>query len=707
MLTKLELHNFRQHKNLSLNFNPGVTVIRGANESGKSSLFEAITFALFGVDACRSNDLTTWGEPEKTHKVLLEMNIDSRDYTVNRSAKGAELNREGTKVTGQREVSRYCEQLLDLKPGTGSNLMFVSQNDVRGTLVEGSKSIQLIELLANFNIIESYIKTLQTEFSLGRTEHLQQKLQGMQTNILQLEEAIANYPDIDKQEVDERKQLQAELEQLHRDRLQLKSETEQLQQTIQTTQLLENQRNQLQVQIKTTQNQLNYLQDQLKSGEPNLPFPPQELSLKLEQLKKEFEELTQINNQYQDYQSYARTKAPALRLKGSKESISKELDELEQTLRNLQSQTADLQAEKKQLQLQICTELICPKCKREWDNAEELQRANNELEIKIQGLSVRLEKISQEEKTLALDVNAHRIVLNQPIVQLPVQSNWRYQEDDCYPPVLTWTGRDPKELSAQDVQGIIQKIDQYGTFQKDLDNWNERQKTLQQQIENSTAQLSSLQTELNHLAPPEQSSNSLNQELQRLNLRLNDLQHQINAVRNNLNSLPERIQQLRDVLQEKKVRLDQIKYVQAETQKDIKDIQINNLLLKTLRTIKPQLANTIWQRVCNTISHYFSIMRDQSSIISKTTAGFEVDGHNTRALSGSTLDILGLAIRVALTKTFLPSCKMLLLDEPFAACDAERQAKMLGFITSAGFEQVIIVTHEDTTESVAEHLITL
>ena len=100
-------------------------------------------------------------------------------------------------------------------------------------------------------------------------------------------------------------------------------------------------------------------------------------------------------------------------------------------------------------------------------------------------------------------------------------------------------------------------------------------------------------------------------------------------------------------------------------------------------------------------------MRGCQSAVTKGDSGFLVDGRDTTSLSGSTLDILGIAIRVALTKTFMPSCRFLLLDEPFAACDLERQTQALGVVTSSGFEQVIIITHEDVSESAADHLFEL
>jgi len=101
------------------------------------------------------------------------------------------------KIIGQREVTRRCEQLLDLKPGTGTNLMFASQNAVRGTLDEGSKSIQLIEKLADFDVVDGYINTLQTNFSLGKSDHLQQLVSDLETQLTNTQQQIAEFIDID------------------------------------------------------------------------------------------------------------------------------------------------------------------------------------------------------------------------------------------------------------------------------------------------------------------------------------------------------------------------------------------------------------------------------------------------------------------------------------------------------------------------------
>src|SRR2546429_601082 len=50
-LLRLRLVNFRQHADTELEFGPGITGIIGPNGSGKTSILEAIAWALYGVQA--------------------------------------------------------------------------------------------------------------------------------------------------------------------------------------------------------------------------------------------------------------------------------------------------------------------------------------------------------------------------------------------------------------------------------------------------------------------------------------------------------------------------------------------------------------------------------------------------------------------------------------------------------------------------------
>lgn len=60
MLNKLILRNWKSHFDAEYDFSPGVNIIAGPMGAGKSSIFQAITFALFGsLPEIKSRDIKT------------------------------------------------------------------------------------------------------------------------------------------------------------------------------------------------------------------------------------------------------------------------------------------------------------------------------------------------------------------------------------------------------------------------------------------------------------------------------------------------------------------------------------------------------------------------------------------------------------------------------------------------------------------------
>ena len=145
----------------------------------------------------------------------------------------------------------------------------------------------------------------------------------------------------------------------------------------------------------------------------------------------------------------------------------------------------------------------------------------------------------------------------------------------------------------------------------------------------------------------------------------------------------------------------------TQARAEIEEIGFNNELLKAVRAARPIVAEAVWNMVLSAVSTYFSELRQEECVVQRQGKIFTVNGKGIGGLSGSTKDILGLAIRLALTKTFLPNASFLLLDEISAACDPERTAVMLGFLQATGVPQTILVTHELESEAVADNLIQL
>lgn len=196
MIKTLTLKNFRQHTETTLQFNLGLSVLRGNNEIGKSTVFEGIAYALFGVGALRDSldDVVTWGCPVNSLKAELELGVDGVTYDIKRSKSGAELTSDGLTVTGQKEVSSYVAKLLKVDAGAAARLTMSNQLEIRGTLEAGPKATtELIERLAEFDQIDNLIELMQEKLTLGSSATVEAAIAAAQATLDMATEAAVPF----------------------------------------------------------------------------------------------------------------------------------------------------------------------------------------------------------------------------------------------------------------------------------------------------------------------------------------------------------------------------------------------------------------------------------------------------------------------------------------------------------------------------------
>src|SRR5579871_6091018 len=110
-LIRLKLENFRQHRSSDIAFSDGMTAIVGANGSGKTTILEAITFALYGEQRKKKESLKfLWAEQRAKLVVTLDFEFEGRKFRLERTSLDAtltdvtHLNAPVMKATGLREV---------------------------------------------------------------------------------------------------------------------------------------------------------------------------------------------------------------------------------------------------------------------------------------------------------------------------------------------------------------------------------------------------------------------------------------------------------------------------------------------------------------------------------------------------------------------------------------------------------------------------
>ena len=87
MITSVKLGNFLSHKDTELTFDNGVTVFIGDNGAGKSSVIDAMTFALFGKTT-RGNNEETIRDGENQAVTQIHFEVNGKTYNAIKKTQG-------------------------------------------------------------------------------------------------------------------------------------------------------------------------------------------------------------------------------------------------------------------------------------------------------------------------------------------------------------------------------------------------------------------------------------------------------------------------------------------------------------------------------------------------------------------------------------------------------------------------------------------
>src|SRR6476620_691095 len=113
-LHSLHLWNFRQHIDTRIDFETGITGIIGPNGSGKTTILEAIAWALYGMPAARGNRESIKSNRAKAGdsvKVELDFELGGHRYLVSRRLTNAEVYLDGASVPIANSITGVTDLL--------------------------------------------------------------------------------------------------------------------------------------------------------------------------------------------------------------------------------------------------------------------------------------------------------------------------------------------------------------------------------------------------------------------------------------------------------------------------------------------------------------------------------------------------------------------------------------------------------------------
>ncbi len=177
-LNKLVVRNFKKYRRAEVDFQDGLTGIVGSNGSGKSTIVEAIAWALYGNRASTiKRDFirnTRAGDSDQV-EVKLSLSLGKQELAIYRSMKGKSLMPEAFLLldsqriaAGTKEVDSRLEEILKISYQDFMKTFYARQKDLDNLLKEGGtgKREYLLKLLGLDDIKEKAIEQIKADRTL-------------------------------------------------------------------------------------------------------------------------------------------------------------------------------------------------------------------------------------------------------------------------------------------------------------------------------------------------------------------------------------------------------------------------------------------------------------------------------------------------------------------------------------------------------------
>jgi DNA repair exonuclease SbcCD ATPase subunit len=165
ILNSIQTKNFKAIGTKSFEFSKGLNFVLGENGKGKTTLFRAISVALYGANSLPgvSDNIASWGET--SWSLELSFMLDSNTYCVKRSKSSASLYcGEELIASGHPPVTKAVEELLKMNLKDFDLLVHSKQDETDHILNYGATALQRkVEELAGVDVIEAISRRAREE----------------------------------------------------------------------------------------------------------------------------------------------------------------------------------------------------------------------------------------------------------------------------------------------------------------------------------------------------------------------------------------------------------------------------------------------------------------------------------------------------------------------------------------------------------------
>ena len=737
MIDSITLKNWKTHKNTSISFSKGTNILIGLMGAGKSSMMDAISYALFGTFPSLKRKKISVGDiitnvPKQENEASVELNfeIDENKYTVVReiyanSPPKATLKKNGAYLQSQPErVNEEIERLLKVDYDVFSRAIYSEQNQLDYFLELGpaDRKRQIDELLG----LDKFATAFDNATSL--INKIRDEVKG--------EESSVSAWDLEKlksslnEAKEEKKSYEAKVEELERKLGAAQEEYEKYEKEFKEKNELLRKKNEIMSELKGLEGKAAALKRELEEIEKEkLPQAEEiekelgKLNTDIENAKKSESEIEKKANEYTS--SYAKAQERAKQMKEkenerkeaiekiggrSYESTKKQIDEENKMLEELQEINASYASQKKEIG-EWLKELEkpmtkCPVCERDMDEAmrerllEGKRRALESLDKAIERSTRDIEE--KKKRIRALNDEANELKMNEE--KLNSTKDLKKEIDAVVAELAEYKSKiDALEKEKADAR---RKIDELSESKSRLTMAREkigRAAKYRSDIERYSGDIRKMKGEYESIIVDETQIEKLRNLAMAANSNVEKIKKDIESNQSSLKKADESIRGFEEQIN----KIEKV-YADIERKRGIANMlsEFKTALEATQLVLRSRLIdaiNNIMQQIWPELypyGDYVSIMlgTENNSYELKVRLAdgrwIDVDG----IASGGERSIACLAMRVAFALVLVPNLKWIILDEPTHNIDQKGISKFITLFNDTLpkiVDQIFIITHDE------------
>jgi exonuclease SbcC len=760
MISRVVLKNWKSHLNSEFLFSKGTNGLIGIIGAGKSSVLDAICFALFGTFPTLQSKKIKIDDvimskpfPQKTAEVMVEFEMDGKKYSVlrrierGRGSTYAEIKEDGKILeVGPARVTQTIEKILKVSYELFSKAIYSEQNslDYFLTLGKGQRMKKIDELL----MLDQFEKVRANTVSLAnriveRKNAKETVLKSVDIEKLkkEFEKCEEEIEELKEESIKVEKELLEVLQKKERLKLEfenLKKLKESFERTKNSLQITENS-------IKELLKSLEYMrietfdfkqiESELKKVEENVTNLLSECEKREVLLKQEKERLMKVKSKLEilgkeRIEKLEKELQDLLERKRSSEMLEKEMEEAENKLKDKKELLSKIWKEieilkgmiletKNQIEQLRSVEGKCPICERILDE-----------EIKKSLIENKENKISKWEESLK------KLEEKQLLTEKEMKNLEEYLEN--------------LRKILKEIEVFDEKIEEIKATKSEIEKLSEEEKILKEKVNVLEKETEELRKKLedekekhflikNKLERIKQVENmrkrveELKQEKERLERQLEKIkesfsEEKFELLQENLQNLEiERINlkskkiSLEKILEEKQKRKDELENRISLIEREQKEIQNLENLYKQIRIFAKAIEKTQVELRKNFVSSVNSAMNElwQNLYPYQDFVGIKLEVEegdyvlklqekngrwvNVEGIaSGGERSLAALTLRIAFALVLAPNLRWLVLDEPTHNLDTkaiEDLAECLRLKIPDYIDQVFLITHEERLEN--------